>query len=231
MISTRPRRRVEDIISERLERKWGRPLYPLPPPGEEASELHHLIEQFFTTPLPYDDDDDDDDDDDQVVEEVWQPILERCLSHPHEAAQLDRRGGSCLHTVCSKHPPISVVRAILSACGRMTKVVWERDKSGRTPLIIAISCHANLELIQTLLDSNLRAASVPDHWGRLPLHWASSSYTNHKDKWLWLSCYSAFFRKPQEEKATMGKRLYCVPFNVGPERVSCNCWCKVRFQK
>jgi ankyrin repeat protein len=114
-------------------------------------------------------------------EATWGRVLSRCQSHSHEAAHLDRRGGSCLHAACSKNPPVSVVQAILQACRRNGEVVLERDKSGRTPLMIAISSSADLELIETLLKSSQRAASVRDHLGHLPLHLASIRFDNDQD--------------------------------------------------
>ena len=105
----------------------------------------------------------------------WREVVERCRTHPHEAAHLDRRGGSCLHAACVKNPPECVITAILQAC-RRTKTVLERDKSGRTPLMISISCNARLQVIETLLKNSQRAARVHDHLGNLPLHLACSRY-------------------------------------------------------
>jgi hypothetical protein len=167
---------VEDLVTERLNRKWGRPIHPVPSPGE-TSLLHQLISQQQQQQQQPDND--------------WTTVLERCASHPHEAAHLDRRGGSCLHAACAKDPPILVVKSILQACRRNGEVVLERDKSGRTPLLIAISCSARLPVIETLLQSSQRSATVHDHLGHLPLHLASSGYPNHQTELirLLLECY------------------------------------------
>ena len=160
-----PYRDVEQLVNERLRRNWGRPVRPVPSPGE-TSPIHQLIENVR----------------EDSVEEDWSDIIERCKSHPHEAAHLDRRGGSCLHAVCAKNPPIAVVSALLQACRRSGDIILERDKSGRTPLMIAINSNSNLSVIDSLLKSCQRAATVHDHSGHLPLHLASSTGSNADDQ-------------------------------------------------
>jgi hypothetical protein len=159
---------VNELVEERLRSPWGR--HPVPP-GGETSLMHQWISCIrtfsSTTQL---------DQQQQQNNPNWSSIEERCRTHPHEAAHLDRRGRTCLHAACAKKPPVSTIQAILQACGRHGETILERDKHGRTPLTIAISSNADLEVIATLLEKSPKAASVNDHLGHLPLHLACAGY-------------------------------------------------------
>lgn len=51
-----------------------------------------------------------------TVANDWTRVAERCLTHPHEVVDQDRRGRTCLHAAAAKKPPASVIRALLQAC-------------------------------------------------------------------------------------------------------------------
>ena len=106
----------------------------------------------------------------------WHNIEDRCRTHPHEADHLDRRGRTCLHAACAKKPPVTAVECLLRACGKRGETILERDKHGRTPLLIGIASNACLPVISLLLQSAPKAAAVHDHLGQLPLHLACAFY-------------------------------------------------------
>lgn len=157
---------VEKVVAERLRSPWGRPVHPVP--LNHVSLLHQWIASIRTSASSTLDDRRN------VIQ--WNDVEERCATHPHEASHLDRRGRTCLHSACAKKPPMSTVRAILEACGatgRHGECILERDKHGRTPLALAISSNANLQVIEALLKTCPKAASINDHLGYLPLHLCS----------------------------------------------------------
>jgi ankyrin repeat protein len=159
---------VKEIVEDRLSSSWGRPVHP---PGGETSLMHQWISCIH--PISYTTQQEEQQ---QQNRHNWNQIEERCRTHPHEAAHLDRRGRTCLSAACAKKPPVSTIQAILQACGRHGETILERDKHGRTPLTIAISSNADLEVIATLLEKCPKAASVNDHLGHLPLHLACEGY-------------------------------------------------------
>ena len=161
---------VKELVEERLASGWGRPVHPVPP-GGETSRMHQWISCIH--PISYTTQQEEQQ---QQNHHNWNQIEERCRTHPHEAAHLDRRGRTCLHAACAKKPPVSTIQAILQACGRHGETILERDKHGRTPLTIAISSNADLEVIAKLLEKCPKAASVNDHLGHLPLHLACEGY-------------------------------------------------------
>lgn len=109
-----------------------------------------------------------------VRERQWNAIQLRCQTHRDEACRLDRRGRSCLHAASAKKPPLAVIHALTQACGKT--MLLETDNHGRTPLHIAISSNASLNVIAFLLETDARATSVEEHSGRLPLHLACVGY-------------------------------------------------------
>jgi hypothetical protein len=159
---------VKELVEERLKSPWGR--HPPVPPGGETSLMHQWISSIRTFSSTTEQEQQ------QLNHPNWISIEERCRTHPHEAAHLDRRGRTCLHAACAKKPPVSTIQAILQACGRHGETILERDKHGRTPLTIAISSNADLEVIAALLEKSPKAASVNDHLGHLPLHLACAGY-------------------------------------------------------
>jgi hypothetical protein len=158
---------VKELVDERLKSPWGRPVHPVPP-GCETSLMHQWISCIRPSSTTQQEQ--------QRNHPNWESIEGRCRTHPHEAAHLDRRGRTCLHAACAKKPPVSTVLAILEACGRHGDTILERDKHGRTPLTIAISSNADLEVIAKLLEKSPKAATAPDHLGHLPLHLACAGY-------------------------------------------------------
>jgi len=109
-----------------------------------------------------------------VRERQWNAIQLRCQTHPEEASRLDRRGRTCLHAACAKKPPLAAIHALVKACNNT--FLLDYDNHGRSPLHIAISSNASLDVIEFLLESEMRAASMQDHLGRLPLHLACIGY-------------------------------------------------------
>jgi len=99
----------------------------------------------------------------------WKEISQRCESHPHEAARLDRRGRTCLHAACAQQPPVNIVKVLIKACGRGGEALTDRDKHGRTPLAIAIASGASLDVFRLLLQTNTRAVQVEDSYYNYPL--------------------------------------------------------------
>jgi Ankyrin repeat len=116
----------------------------------------------------------------------WRVVELRCKSHAHEVALLDRRGRSCLHAACAKKPPVSTVEAILKAnttgtsksSAASSAILLQRDKHGRTPLLIAIASHADLPVIAFLLQKSHEAGAVSDHLGNSPLMLACEACNN-----------------------------------------------------
>lgn len=143
---------VEDLAGAHLKPT---PHHCLPP-----SDLHDCIARVHPKGV--------------VRERQWRTIQLRCQTHADEATRLDRRGRSCLHAVCAKKPPLTVVKALVQASE--AQVLVKGDNHGRTPLAIAISSNASLDIIEFLLDTEPRAASVQDHLDRLPLHLACIGY-------------------------------------------------------
>lgn len=190
------RLQLEEVVNGRLNSPWGRPLHP---PAGPTSELHELIEAVqvnnfaITTPVERTASNDtlqemaaneaegaaaaaadlvqERGHDSDVVDHAWAAVLDRVHSHPQEAAHLDRRGRTALHAACAKRrPPLRVIQALVEACGRHGETIMERDKHGRTPLVLAISSNADYPVIEYLVSERPQAATVNDHLGQLPLH-------------------------------------------------------------
>jgi len=127
------------------------------------------------------------DDDGVVMDEHWIKLLERCKTHPQETRLLDRRGRNCLHAVCTKNPPLKIINAMLEASSATANrishrsILEERDKNGRTPLSIAVSCNNSIEVIQRLVHNNPYAVNGSDHLGNLPLHLACDFSKNNNN--------------------------------------------------
>ena len=58
----------------------------------------------------------------------------------------------------------------------------ERDKHGRTPLVLAISSNADYPVIEYLVSVRPQAATVSDHLGQLPLHIACGVFEQQCEK-------------------------------------------------
>jgi len=163
---------IEELVNVRLRSSWGRPVGPFHS-RRLRNALHEMISQI-------DNKKDATDVDRFGLQRQWTQVQTQCLASPLEASTLDGRGRTCLHAVCVKKPPVAVISAIIRACGRHGESILERDKHGRTPLAIAISSNASLEVIALLLRNCPRAAAVSDHAGLLPLHLACSCYDGGK---------------------------------------------------
>jgi Ankyrin repeats (3 copies) len=79
-----------------------------------------------------------------------------------------------LHEACSNHStPLPLVKALVEAFPDSIKT--PESAYQRLPLHIACRKHANLEIVQYLLERYPAGSLVPDSLGRLPLHYALSN--------------------------------------------------------
>jgi len=107
----------------------------------------------------------------------WNEVLKRALSNSEEISLLDNRGRTALHCACTKKPPLSVIRILLTSDGTdeecIMAMLMQRDNHGRTPLALSIGNNADPGVIKYLLHRCTKAAQIADNYQNLPLHIAS----------------------------------------------------------
>ena len=114
----------------------------------------------------------------------WRHVLERTVTHPHEAAT--KRGGSIrsgrprfpLQLALSRfrdHPaPPEVIRALIDA---YPAAIGQRDEIGNTALYYA-TIHSTKEVVRMVLEANPLAAGHAEHYyEKLPIHVARDEGT------------------------------------------------------
>ena len=106
----------------------------------------------------------------EAEDDEWEEVYQRILSHPNEIAIQGRNGGMhALHAACVRYPPVRIVRALLEANADIALVP---NFSGETALHLA-SYSASEEVQQLVIRAAPKAATIPDQYGDLPLHFAA----------------------------------------------------------
>jgi Ankyrin repeats (many copies) len=100
---------------------------------------------------------------------AWEAISFRCTTHPNEVEvqYRDTHGDTCLHWVAFGRPPVSTVKALLSACPELARTP---NFAGTLPLHVACSYRASPSVIQEILHRYPEAAAIPDSNGTTPMH-------------------------------------------------------------
>ena len=107
---------------------------------------------------------------------IWTEIRNLSLTQPHQLHLLDRRGRTSLHVACTKKPPYDIFSTMVRESSALSEkegtesILVKGDNHGRTPLSLAITNNASVQVILLLIMTDAKSAMVADRAGYLPLH-------------------------------------------------------------
>jgi len=90
---------------------------------------------------------------DNAMARSWDEVMERCRTHPHEAAIRGSLQEIALHWVCYHRAPPQVWREVIRCCKAALSM---KGSCGRTPLHISCANGSTTEMLQILVEADAR---------------------------------------------------------------------------